>query len=60
MTEIDVVNYLLNKDEFFENSYNLYQDILYALQHRDYEMFVNVIETDYDNISKQMKTNLNI
>ena len=59
MTEIDVVNYLLNKDEFFENSYNLYQDILYALQHRDYEMFVNVIETDYDNISKQMQTTLN-
>ena len=59
MTEIDVVNYLLNKDEFFENSYNLYQDILYTLQHRDYKMFVNVIETDYDNISKQMKITLN-
>lgn len=60
MTEIDVVNYLLNKDEFFENSYNLYQDILYTLQHRDYKMVVNNLETDCDNISKQMKTNLNI
>ena len=28
----DVVNYLLSKDKFFENSYDLYQDILYHLQ----------------------------
>ena len=59
MTEIDVINYLLNKDEFFENSYNLYQDILYTLQHRDYKMFVNVIETNYNNISKEMQKTLN-
>lgn len=59
MTEIDVVNYLLSKDENFLNSYDLYQDILYCLQHRDYEMFVNVIEKEYNDVSKQMKTTLN-
>ena len=31
MTEIDVVDYLINKDKLFENSYDLYQDILYHL-----------------------------
>jgi len=59
MTEIDVVNYLVNKDKFFENSYDLYQDILYCLQHRNYKLFVEVIEKDYNDISKQMKTTLN-
>ena len=29
MTETDVVDYLLNKDTFFEKSCDLYQDILY-------------------------------
>ena len=58
MTEIDVINYLLNKEEFFENSYNLYQDILYCLQHREHKMLVNVFEEKNDNISEQMKTAL--
>ena len=58
MTEIDVVNYLLSKDKFFENSYDLYQDILYHLQHRNYEGFNKVINKEYKNISKQMQTTL--
>ena len=56
MTETDVVDYLLNKDLFFENSYDLYQDILYHLQHRNYEGFNKVIYNEYKNISKQMQT----
>ena len=59
MTEIDVVNYLLNKDKFFENSYDLYQDILYHLQHRNYEGFNKVVNKEYQEISKQMQTTLN-
>ena len=59
MTEIDVVDYLLKKDKFFENSYDLYQDILYYLQHRDYDSFSKVINVEYKDISKYMKTTLN-
>lgn len=59
MTEINVVDYLLNKDLFFENSYDLYQDILYHLQHRNYKDFNNIINMEYKNISNQMKTTLN-
>ena len=55
MTEIDVVDYLLNKDKFFENSYDLYQDILYHLQHRNYKGFEKVINKEYNANSKQMK-----
>ena len=59
MTEIDVVDYLLNKDKFFENSYDLYQDILYYLQHREYDGFSKVINEEYKDVSKYMKTTLN-
>ena len=59
MTEIDVVNYLLNKDKFFENSYDLYQDILYHLQHRNYESLNKVVNKEYKDTSKQMQTTLN-
>ena len=59
MTEIDVVDYLLKKDKFFENSYDLYQDIIYYLQHRDYDGFNKVINEEYKDVSKYMKTTLN-
>ena len=58
MTEVDVVDYLLSKDKFFENSYDLYQDILYHLQHRDYDGFKQVINKEYKDISKQIQTTL--
>lgn len=59
MTEVDVVDYLLSKDKFFENSYDLYQDILYHLQHRDYKGFSQVINQKYKDISKQLQITLN-
>ena len=58
MTETDVVDYLLDKDITLNNTYNLYQDILYYLQHRDYISFNKVIIEDYENISKRMNTTL--
>ena len=58
MTEVDVVDYLLSKDKFFENSYDLYQDILYHLQHRNYDSFNKVINNEHKDISKQMQTTL--
>ena len=59
MTEIDVVDYLLNKNQFFENSYDLYQDILYHLQSRNYDGFNKVINEESKEISSYMKTTLN-
>lgn len=58
MTETDVVDYLLNKDKFFENSYDLYQDILYYLQHRDYNGFNITINEIRNDISSHMHTTL--
>ena len=59
MTETDVVDYLIRKNNIFNNSYNLYQDILYYLQHREHNNFNNIINKEYDNISKLMETTLN-
>ena len=59
MTETDVVDYLLNKNEIFDNSYILYQDILYYLQHRDYNGLKKVINKRYENIYLYMITTLN-
>ena len=58
MTETDVVDYLLSKDKNFLNTYDVYQDILYHLQHRNYEGFKQVINKEYKDLSKQMKTTL--
>ena len=59
MTETDVVDYFLSKDKFFENSYDVYQDILYHLQHRNYEGFNKVVNKEYKDISKQIQITLN-
>lgn len=58
MTEIDVINYLTSKDNCLEYSYDLYQDILYCLQHRNYNLFTDVINKKYNDISFQMSTTL--
>lgn len=59
MTEIDVVDYLLNKDKILSNTYDIYQDLLYYLQRRDYESFNKILKEQNSNISKQMKTSIN-
>ena len=58
MTQVDVVNYLLDQDENLKNSYNLYQDILYYMQHRDYDSLKMVITKEYSGISEEMNSSL--
>ena len=45
MTEVDIVNYLLEQSEELKVTYNLYQSLLYALQRDDYKLFNNIINT---------------
>lgn len=59
MTEVDVVNYILDQNEELKETYNLYQSVLYALQRRDFPLFEKVINQDYPKISEYMKTSLN-
>ena len=59
MTEVDIVNYLLDQSDELKATYNLYQSILYSLQRRDYKLFDKIIKQDYKNISEYMNTSLN-
>ena len=59
MTEVDIVNYLLEQNEELKATYNLYQSILYSLQRKDYKLFKDIINKDYQNISEYMLTSLN-
>ena len=59
MTEVDVVDYILEQNNELKKTYELYQNILYALQRRDYDLFKEIIEKEYDGISKYMETSLN-
>ena len=59
MTEVDVVNYLLEQNNELKETYYLYQNILYALQRRDFELFTTIINENYNGISDYMITTLN-
>lgn len=58
MTEIDVIDYLLSKSSVLENTYDFYQDILYYLQHKDYNGFDKVINKEHNNLYPYMDTTL--
>ena len=59
MTEVDVVDYILNQNEELKNTYDLYQNLLYALQRKDYKLFKEMIDKEYSGISTYMQTSLN-
>lgn len=59
MTEVDIVDYILEKNSELKESYELYQNILYSLQHRDYKLFNQIISKEYIGISDYMKTTIN-
>ena len=59
MTEVDIVDFLLNLSPELTSSYNLYQNILYAIQNKDYNLLETILNHDYDSISKYMKISIN-
>ena len=58
MTEADVVNYLLNLDEELKQTYLIYQDILYALKNKNYNLLNKTLYNYNPNISSYMKTSI--
>ena len=59
MTEVDIVDYLLDLNPKLKASYNLYQNILYALQNKNYQLLETILNSDFGEISKHMKTSIN-
>ncbi len=58
MTEVDVVDYLVNSNEELKNTYQVYQDLLYAFQNNDYKVLETSLNNNYGNISEYMETSI--
>ena len=59
MTEVDIVKFLINLDDELKSTYILYQNLLYALKHKNYNLLTNSLNNAPNNISSYMKTSVN-
>lgn len=59
MSQLDVVDYLLEQDEVLKNTYFLYQNLLSSIKHNNGKRFINLLDKEYENISEYMETSLN-
>jgi len=57
-TELDIVNYLVSLDKELVETYQVYQDLLYAFQNDNLTVLEETINTKYNNISEYMKTSI--
>lgn len=58
MTQSDVVNYLINISDELRKTYDVYQNILYALKHNNYNQLKTSLYDTNDKISTYMKTSI--
>ena len=58
MTQKDVVDYLINTNEELKQTYETYQNILYALQNKSFTDLKNELNINHDNISTYMKISI--
>lgn len=57
-TEQDIVDYLVSLDSEFEETYQIYQDLLYAFQNNNLSVLEATLNAKYNNISEYMKTSV--
>ena len=58
MTEADVVNFIINLDNELKETYLVYQDLLYSLKNKNYDLLKNSLNSYNSNISTYMKTSI--
>ena len=58
ISQVDIVNYLLEQDEELKNTYFIYQDFLSAIKQKDETRLKKLIQSEYEHISGYMKTAL--
>lgn len=58
MTEVDVVNYIVKSDSILKDTYQMYQDLLYALKHKNYNYLISSLNNNTLNLSNYMKTSI--
>ena len=58
MTQKDVVDYLINTSEELKQTYEVYQNILYAIQNNNYSLLKSTLYTENNKVSSYMKTSI--
>ena len=58
MTEIDVVNYILEQNIELKTTYYKYQELLHSIKEKNYNIFLNAINNVNNSISDYMKTSI--
>ena len=58
MTEVGVVNYLLDISPELKQTYNIYQDLLYSFKNNDKNKLEIILSSKYEHLSDYMKTSL--
>ena len=58
MTQSDVVDYLISTNEELANTYEVYQNILYAIKNKNYNELKIILNNKYNKISNYMRTSI--
>lgn len=58
MPQSRVVDYLININIKLKETYEVYQNILYALKHNNYNYLGTILNNKYDSISNYMKKSI--
>ena len=58
MTEIDVVNYILEQNNELKETYYKYQELLQSIREKNYEDFIHAITNVNNSVSDYMKTSI--
>lgn len=58
MTEIDVVNYILDQNVELKANYYKYQELLQSIKEKNYEVFIHAITNINNSISDYMKISI--
>lgn len=57
-TEQDIVDYLVSLDSELEETYRVYQDLLYAFQNNNFNVLDVTLNKKFNNLSEYMKTSI--
>lgn len=58
MTQSDIVDYLINIDKELNETYEVYQSLLYSLKYNEYHLLEATLSEQHNNISEYMKTSI--
>ena len=58
MTQVDVVNYLINTNEELKQTYLIYQEILYSFKNKDFKKLKQTLSNANSKISNYIKTSI--